>query len=651
MRLRLRGKLLATAVLTATLAGGAVAAFATRVLVAEFVQIEQEDVRRDLVRVDGALNQSLTAIATFCGDWSGWSETRDFILGTPNTYAVDNLQVSTFVTAKIDFMIFLDASNRVVYSKTVNRADEKEAANSPSLDILAERPFLLRHGAATDCKRGIVMLPEGPALVGSGPVTNNDFELPINGTFIAGRMLDDSEIQELSERTQVYLTAYRYHDDALPADVRDAIGLLTNGEADVIREISAEKIAGYSLVRDGDGQAALIFRIEQPRTLFQKGLQTTNYFLASLLFVAVTTFLILAIVINRAVLSPMAVLNKHIAHTRRMKDLNKTITINSKDEFGDLADAFNEMTENLRRAQSELEEANRALVDRAREAGMADVATGVLHNVGNVLNSLNISASTIHERLSECRIPNLVRASDLIEANRENLAEFFTQDERGSKLPGYLKELGKSMTQDHEWLVGQLADLERHIQHIAEIISTQQSFAKRIGVIERENIAEIVEDAIRMNANSLERHKIHVQREFKRIPVVLVDRHVVLQILVNLISNAKHALLASDNKPKRIRIQIGMSGAGGVQISVIDNGIGIPPEHMDRIYAFGFTSRSDGHGFGLHASALAAKQLGGSLSAHSDGPGKGATFLLEFPAQDTEKENGWESQQLQSAAY
>ena len=109
-----------------------------------------------------------------------------------------------------------------------------------------------------------------------------------------------------------------------------------------------------------------------------------------------------------------------------------------------------------------------------------------------------------------------------------------------------------------------------------------------------------------------------------------LEKHKILQILVNLLRNAKHACQESDRADKRLTVRV-INGDGRVRISVIDNGIGIPPENLIRIFSHGFTTKKDGHGFGLHSGALAAKEMDGSLTVHSDGPGQGSTFTLELP--------------------
>ena len=159
----------------------------------------------------------------------------------------------------------------------------------------------------------------------------------------------------------------------------------------------------------------------------------------------------------------------------------------------------------------------------------------------------------------------------------------------------------------------------------------QQSYAKASGVIESLSPRELVEDAMKMHAGAYLRHSVHVIREYEETPVVITDKHKVLQILLNLFHNAKYACDEGGPADKQVVVRIKARGQDGVAIEIADNGIGIAPEHLTRIFSHGFSTRKEGHGFGLHSASLAAKQLGGTLTAQSEGLGKGATFILEWP--------------------
>ena len=285
----------------------------------------------------------------------------------------------------------------------------------------------------------------------------------------------------------------------------------------------------------------------------------------------------------------------------------------------------------------------------SRRAGMAEVATSVLHNVGNVLNSVNISASLVVDQVRQSKVPNLAKAVGMLNEHEHDLSEFVTTHEKGRQIPAYLGKLATFLGQEQTAMLSELNDLVKNIDHIKGVVAMQQSYASVSGMIEEVGLVELLEDALRVNLTSIERHKIQVVREFAGIPPVSVDKHKVLQILVNLVSNAMHATKANDvgyadgcnaasleRLAKRLilRIQLISRNDANEQVArlqVIDNGSGILPENLTRIFQHGFTTRSDGHGFGLHYCANAAKEMGGSLTVYSEGTGKGATFTLELP--------------------
>lgn len=285
----------------------------------------------------------------------------------------------------------------------------------------------------------------------------------------------------------------------------------------------------------------------------------------------------------------------------------------------------------LKQAQEELEVTHKRLVETSRSAGMAEVATDVLHNVGNTLNSINVSCALILDRVKERSFANLAKIPELLRQNTGQLELFLTSNPQGKCIPEYLDVAAQTFQEDQSFLIDELTQLRRHIEHINQIVSMQQSYARVAGLEEALDIRQLIEDAIEINAAGLDRHDVHVRREIESLPLILVDKHKVLQILVNLVSNAKYALSESGRADKLLTVQARTEDDGFISLSVEDNGIGIAAENLTRIFGHGFTTRRGGHGFGLHSGALAARELGGSLSAHSEGPGKGATFKLRLP--------------------
>lgn len=303
-------------------------------------------------------------------------------------------------------------------------------------------------------------------------------------------------------------------------------------------------------------------------------------------------------------------------------------------EFGRLARAMNQMAESIESSRVLLKLTQNQLVAAARQAGMAEIANNVLHNVGNVLNSVNVSASLVNSKIRNSKAAGLAKAVQLMNQHAADLGDFLTHDEKGKVLPGYLNKLVAALAAEQRSIIEELGSLTKSVDHIKEIVATQQSYAGAASVVEAVQVRDVLEDALRMHAGALTRHQVTVVREFADVPLLPLDQHRLLQILLNLIGNAKQAMDGVLDRLHRITLRVDIAdGADGrrLRICVEDEGEGIASENLARLFAHGFTTRKNGHGFGLHSCALAAREMGGTLVAHSDGPGKGATFTLELP--------------------
>lgn len=285
-------------------------------------------------------------------------------------------------------------------------------------------------------------------------------------------------------------------------------------------------------------------------------------------------------------------------------------------------------------AEAKLSELHSTLLEVSRQAGMTEIATGVLHNVGNALNSVNISIGLVTDRLRGSRVSKLVQTTELLSQHSKDLAAFLTTDPRGAKLPAYLGALTKELAAEREALLAEVKSLSESVDHIKSVVSMQQRHARYGGVVEQVTVPQLIDDALRLSAGAFEQVGIDVRREYADVAPIEVDRHKLLQILLNLLSNARHALVGSETPDKSLTIRVSPSAdALQLRIEVEDNGVGIAPENLPRLFSQGFTTKESGHGFGLHISALAAQELQGRLSVSSAGPGHGATFTIELPLQ------------------
>jgi signal transduction histidine kinase len=305
--------------------------------------------------------------------------------------------------------------------------------------------------------------------------------------------------------------------------------------------------------------------------------------------------------------------------TQVLRDVERTNALHATNQ--QLAESL----ERLQKTQGQLFAAS-------RRAGMAAVATSVLHNVGNVLNSVNVSAGMAIEILARSRLGGLSKAAELMRAHEDDLAAFLATDERGRRLPEYLSVLAETMTEEQAAVADELSSLQGNIDHIKVIIEMQQSHAKPGELVETAPLEAVVEEALQLNLMSRSGADIRVVRDFGDRPTVRLDRHKLLQILTNLLGNARHAVRDAETRDKQITVRLRTEAPGWVAVEIEDNGCGIAPENLSKIFGFGFTTKKNGHGFGLHGSACSAIEMGGTLTGHSDGPALGATFTLRLPA-------------------
>lgn len=287
-------------------------------------------------------------------------------------------------------------------------------------------------------------------------------------------------------------------------------------------------------------------------------------------------------------------------------------------------------TSERKEAESRLADLHQQLLQHSRQSGRAEVATTVLHDVGNVLNSINVSSSLVAEKVRKSRLGSLPQVVALLNEHGNDLAGFFTDTPKGKQLPGYLDRLSDQLAEEQRVIIDELVLLGNNIEHVKEIISMQQAYTKISSVSEVTDVKELMEDCLRMSQPALKRHGVEVLRDYAPVPAFEVEKHKLMQVIVNLIQNAKDACAGSGTEDRQLKLVVGRD-QDCVRISVIDNGIGIEADNLAQVFNYGFTTRADGNGFGLYSSVLAAQEMGGSLTVHSDGPGHGATFTLELP--------------------
>lgn len=279
----------------------------------------------------------------------------------------------------------------------------------------------------------------------------------------------------------------------------------------------------------------------------------------------------------------------------------------------------------------ELERAQQEALYHAHQAGKAEFATTVLHNIGNVLNSVNVSGNQIRQTLRKSKIPQMLMSLDLIRENLDNVHDFFAKHEKGKVLPSYLAQIGERLEEDYRFLMELSEGIKTKIDLMRDVIERQQSHAKGSDVIERRDLAHLAEEALKIQMESINKNRVSIRKRFHRYVEVELPTTQVIHILINLIKNAVEAMESTPEDKRVLYLDIDADSSGRPLLRIKDSGCGIEPSHLSNMFRHGFTTKQNGHGFGLHYCKDSMLEIGGDIQVRSEGVGKGASFELVFP--------------------
>lgn len=295
--------------------------------------------------------------------------------------------------------------------------------------------------------------------------------------------------------------------------------------------------------------------------------------------------------------------------------------------FNDIGMEIAMFIEKQQAANRELE-LQKKLIEAARESGKSQIATSVLHNVGNALNTLNITISIFKDRFNNSELDNILKIADLFKQHREDLSSFLTHDPKGIYLPDCIIALSEWWIEEKEKLTQEFEKITSNLEHIKNVVSSQQRFSSVAGVKHKILVNNLLDDIITLKTKD---NSINVIRQYEELPLIEVDKVKFLQILHNLICNAIDAVNQENREQKTITLKTEVTKDNNVRIHIIDNGCGIDPANAVKIFSYGFTTKKEGHGFGLHSSSILAEEMHGHLQASSPGSGKGSEFILTIP--------------------
>jgi signal transduction histidine kinase/sensor domain CHASE-containing protein len=610
-----------------------------------FGRMERRTAAKSLAQVNGRIESEIADLRGKGRLLAGLREVERFACGENPAFAEANLNRAAMERAEVDLLYICDNDGRVLWGRVLDpeTRQPKRMLEFPSESLSSENPAI--HFGKENEVSGVLMTHDGhPLLLSSVPIPDLDgreFVVDLEGrkrlargAVIFGRFLAAGLKQSIIDE-ELELTGTGAS-EGLAVEVLDSRGPTLPAElgadpeiVDVFQDDEDGRLHAYRRIASLRTAAPLVLHV----ALFDRATQaqqrsSVEYALVTTLIGGLLILLVLLRLLQGIVVKPLSTLTRKAVEIGKHDDTSLRVGMQRQDEIGQLAGEFDSMLDKLQQSREQV-------VKTARLAGMSEIATGVLHNVGNVLNSVNVAANLATRKTEDLSLQDLEMIVSVLQSHEEDLGAFLAKDPRGKHLVPFMAELSAALSSQRVAIQGELGSLNQGIEHIAELVRAQQSFAGTPGVFERAALDVQVEAALAICRQGLATiPELELVREFETLPSVSVDKHKLMEILVNLIQNAGQAVSASKGGHGRLTLRIARHDERTARIEVRDTGIGIAPEDLTRVFNHGFTTKKSGHGFGLHVSANAATEMGARLHAESEGPGHGAAFFLDIPLQE-----------------
>jgi sensor domain CHASE-containing protein len=586
------------------------------VILPSFESLEADLARTDMERVTRAIDGELTQLQTFCADWGNWLETYDFMAGDAPDFIENNMNKSTIESAGLELVAYLDPDARFVWRKGFDPVTHENLEfRMLDADSLATgHPFrdAIKHGQPA---QGIVVTEHGPAMLVAAPILDGAGNGPHRGSVMLARLITPAVAARLAEQAQVRLQVSTLDTSASRTDATAA----ANSPRIVRREATNEV---YRNLADIFGQPAVTLRVDVPRSVSAQGRDAIGYALGSLFAAGAIVLLVMIVALRRLVLTPVSRMTQYAVAIGEGDDLTLRMAVSRPDELGVLAREFDRMVDKLA-------DARRRIADQSFEAGAAQVASGVLHNIGNAMTPLGVTVVCLQERLQH------VPAGE-IEMVLAELEAGVSDPGRKADLEQFLRLAVRELTRTIASSGEDVDCLARQAEVIQRTLAQEIRPAESGPMVESVRLTELVERSVEMVPPALracltvELDPAVAQTDALRLPRITLQ-----QVFQNLIQNAAEAVRQAGREHGTLRIGCSLvAGAAGQQLLLrfTDDGVGISPEHLPRIFEKGFStkSRATNFGIGLHWCANALNALGGSIRAEDAGP-TGATLQVLVP--------------------
>lgn len=606
----------------------AAATYAVQVLVVmpAFAKLEHQGAERDIDRCVDGLGRDLELLSRLALDWSAWDETYQFVEDRNEEFRESTLNEEAFEHAHVNFLCLLNSEQKIVWGE-VRDIETLEPIDAPFLLNVVQfaNPEINVFNSVDDAHAGLLPTKNGPLLFASRPIVTSKNEGPIRGTMIMGRFLNSGEISGLADRTHIDLQIWPLSGNEVPQDAAATLASVPTAGEKFVQPRDAGMLHAYTVVNDLFDRPCLLIRANVPREMTAQGSVAAYVATGCGIAGGFLTLLVMGVVLQRRIVGPLQQLADHAVRVGRQDDMKARLNFKRTDEIGTLADEFDSMVQNL-------SDSRKKVLDSAHRAGMAEIASEVLHNVGNTVNSANCSIEMLEDRFAKSRLSGLAKATALLQEQAPHAAEFFTQDPRGPKLISYLVSLSETLHQERVDNQAEVTRLRETIRHIRDAISAQQVFAGRSDFRQDVELSGLIETVLGMNQELVRASETKVTVELPPLPELQLNKSKMIQVLVNLVRNAIQSMQEVPSDQRHLKIAASCVDVDGIEIEVADTGAGFSDQLRTKLFTHGFTTKPEGNGFGLHYCANAIREVGGDVTAQSAGPGRGASFRIRLPS-------------------
>lgn len=575
-----------------------------------FLDLEAVDAAEDLDRVQAALDRERDHLSAFTFDWSAWDDAYEYVETQSPAFAEANLGDDTFKNYHFDVMAFFRADGTLVWGRALeHRGETAHEVALPTL--LRDHPAvpILTHGPVDEAIAGLVHIDDHSLLLAARPIIRSSYTGPSRGTLVVGRFVADEFTRELAAQVGLHLRL-------LPITAAPPAG--TVASAPVLNRVDDQQLVASTTYPQLDGTPGLIVEASLPRRIWARSQATERFGSLFLLAASASVFALILVLLRRIVLVPLEQLAARVREVATTRDLRRPVVIDRDDEIGQLSRQFQHMTDELRQAQDQL-------VAQSYRSGMAEIAVGALHNLGNALQPVSATAHILGESIAAASPAHLRTALDELDGQGGD-------PERRERLNLYVRGAARGLLDESARWPALVDRILEQTAYASQIVEAQARHRDAKPVLQELDVRELVDDCVRLlPSDQVADVQIHVARGAE-VPPVLAERTRLLQVLQNLLINAVESVRASAG-PRRVEIDVRAADDARhtVRVAVVDTGIGFAEADTTALFRAGNSRKPGvGRGFGLHWSAAAVATMGGTLRAHSDGPGRGATFELEF---------------------